>query len=178
MEFSNTKKKFGVPTKILHWAIFALFVSQYFLVYRREYFADTNPDKLQYILLHKAFGLIILTLGILMILWRQVGQRPDMPVNMTPYQNLLAKCVHTLLYLSMLVMPLSGLGMSLWNGYSVSFFGLFTIPSFTKNPLIGDTLYVTHVWSSYVIIGLVILHVLGALYHYLYKRDQVMQRMF
>ena len=68
MALANTKKEFGTLTKLLHWTIFALFVVQYFLVYRREYFPKNSPEKIQYILLHKSFGLCVLFLAVLMIM--------------------------------------------------------------------------------------------------------------
>ena len=53
MPLINTQKKWGLVTKLLHWGFFILFCAQYFLVYRREYFANNAPEKTQYILLHK-----------------------------------------------------------------------------------------------------------------------------
>lgn len=177
MTFTNSQNKFGILTKLLHWSIFVIFVLQFFLVYRREYFPKDAPEKLQYILLHKSFGLLVLFLAVLMIVWRKIGTRPSYPLNMSGAEIALAKSVHGLLYLCMLVMPLAGIGMSLYAGYGVSFFGLFTIPGLEKNEGLNELFFLTHQWTSYLIIGLVSLHVFAALYHQFYKRDQVLKRM-
>ncbi len=177
MSLQNSTEKFGSLTKLLHWTIFILFVIQYFLVYRREYFPKDSPEKLQYILLHKSIGVVVLVLALLMIGWRYVGNRPPIE-SANACEKMLAKLTHFLLYAAMLIMPLSGIGMSLYAGYSVSVFGWFNLPlSVVKNEALGNILYTTHVWSSYVVIGLVALHILASLYHHFIRKDDVLKRM-
>ena len=178
MPFQNTSEKFGSLTKFLHWSIAILFFIQYFLVYRREYFPNDTREKLQYLLLHKSLGICVLFLALTMILWRKIGTRPLMPKSMTRRELLAAKSTHILLYIAMFLMPLSGIFMSIFAGYAVSFFGLFDLPMlFAKNESIGTVLYKTHVASSYLIIALVGVHTAAALYHHYIKRDNVLQRM-
>jgi cytochrome b561 len=177
MSLQNTPEKFGSLTKLLHWTIFLLFVIQYFLVYRREYFPKDSPEKLQYMLLHKSIGVVLLVLAVLMILWRYVGKRPP-PITTNALERIGAKLMHFLLYAAMLIMPLSGIGMSLYAGYSVSVFGWFNLPiTLEKNEALGNLFYTTHVWSSYAVIGLVGLHVLAALFHHFIRKDEVLKRM-
>lgn len=177
MTLQNSTERFGALTKLLHWTIFILFLGQYFLVYRREYFPKDSPEKLQYILLHKSIGVVLLLLAFFMLAWRHVGQRP-LPLNGNSLERYLAKITHILLYLCMLIMPLSGILMSLYAGYSVSVFGLFNLPfALTKNEALGNVMYTTHVWTSYAVIGLVSLHVLAALFHHFVRKDKVLTRM-
>lgn len=177
MFLKNTKEQFCGLTKMLHWSLFLLFLLQYFLVYRREYFPQNAPEKLQYILLHKSSGLLILALGMLMLFWRHIGTRPAMPSNMKSWEIRLAKLTHGLLYIAMLLMPISGITMSSFGGYPVAFFQLFTLPSVAKNKLYASLAHAIHVWASYIIIVIVSLHVLAALYHHFIKKDRVLTRM-
>jgi len=178
MPLHNTPEKFGTLTKFLHWTIFLLFVVQYYLVYRREYFPKDTNEKLQYLLLHKSLGIVVLLLAAFMLAWRHVGTRPLMPSNMALIERKAANVSHILLYVAMFIMPLSGIFMSIFGGYKVGFFGLFDLPMlFAKNEAIGNILYQTHVWSSYVIIGLVAIHVSAALYHHFVRKDNVLTRM-
>lgn len=87
MSLWNTKERFGVVFKICHWLVFALVASQFFLVYRRETFTDEMHEKLQYILLHKSLGVLILGLALLMVVVRHVGTRPFPATNMTPFSD-------------------------------------------------------------------------------------------
>ncbi|MGE3319646.1 MAG: cytochrome b [Candidatus Berkiella sp.] len=178
MTLQNTSEKFGTLTKFLHWVIFLLFVIQYYLVYRREYFPKDTNEKLQYILLHKSLGICVLLLAAFMLAWRNVGTRPLMPSNMALIERKAAKITHILLYVAMFIMPLSGIFMSMFGGYKISFFGLFEFPMlFAKNETMGNILYDTHVWSSYLIIGLVAIHASAALYHHFVRKDNVLRRM-
>src|SRR5207302_1478323 len=126
----NTPKQFGSLTKGLHWLIFILFVVEYFLVYRREYFPKESPEKLQYILLHKSIGVCLLLLALLLILWCYVGTRPSYSANMSRFESYVAKGTHFLLYVVMLLQPITGILMSSFGGRSVAVFGWFTLPTF------------------------------------------------
>lgn len=175
MAIRNTQEKFGSLTKLLHWLIFLLFVTEFFLVYRREYFPKGAPEKLQYILLHKSIGVCLLLLALLMITWRHVGQRPLL--NMPRREIVLAKLTHFLLYISMLLQPLTGICMSLYSGKGLSVFGLLSFPTVTPNPTWATFGHTLHVCSAYVIMGLVSLHVSAALYHHFIRRDHILKRM-
>lgn len=178
MPFKNTPEKFGSLTKFLHWSLLILFVVQYYLVYRREYFPKDTQEKLQYLLLHKSLGVCVLILAFIMLLWRNAGTRPAMPTNMTEREKSAAKYMHVALYVAMFIMPISGILMSIFAGYAVSFFGMFNLPMlFGKSEALGNVFYQTHVWSSYAIIGLVSAHALAAFYHHFIKQDDVLKRM-
>ncbi len=178
MSFQNTPEKFGSLTKFLHWIIFILFVAQYYLVYRREYFPKDTNEKLQYLLLHKSLGICVLIIAFIMLMWRKVGTRPLMPSSMTPIEQKAANTMHILLYVAMFIMPISGILMSTFGGYPIGFFGLFKLPMlFAKNETFGGIFYQTHVWSSYAIIALVSGHALAAFYHHFVKKDNVLRRM-
>lgn len=177
MSLENSAEKFGSLTKLLHWSIAALFITQFFLVYRREYMPENSPESLQYILLHKSLGVVVLFLALLMIFWRYVGARPIMPMNMSKFEILAAKVVHFLLYLSMLVMPITGYLMSSLGGYGVSLFGWKLPNPFVKNEFLAGIFHETHVVTSYVIIAIVVGHILAALYHHFIRKDNVLRRM-
>lgn len=178
MALQNSPNKFGDLTKFLHWLIALLFVIQYFLVYRRESFPNDTNEKLQYLLLHKSLGICVIVLALVMLAWRRVGIRPSMPSSMSLLEITVARYMHIALYAAMLIMPLSGILMSLYGGYPVAFFGLFEFPKLgAKNEAMGSFFYTTHVWSSYIIIGLVALHAGAALYHHFIKKDDVLKRM-
>jgi len=178
MALNNTKDRFGSLTKFLHWTIFILFVLQFFLVYRQDYFPKGSPEKLQYMLLHESFGFCVLILALFMITWHYVGVRPQMPRDMPTSQIFAAKTVHFLLYLTMLFQPITGFVMSQLGGYKVSLFGWFIFPTLIeKNKEIGHLVFKAHMWDSYVIIALVSMHVLASLYHHFIKKDMILKRM-
>ncbi len=177
MSFKNTAKKFGSLTKILHWSIFLLFCLQYFLIYRRNFFEDNAPEKLEYIFLHKSVGMLLFMLALLMLIWRHFGQRPSYPGQPAPWEIFLSKVTHGLLYVVMLAMPLTGMLMSQLSGYGMKFFGLQVPNPFEVNKELSSLFHDAHEITGWVIIALVSLHLLAALYHHFIKKDNVLKRM-
>ena len=180
MALINTREQFGSVTKLLHWSIFILVIIQYTLVYARAYLPEDALEKLQYILLHKSFGLVVFIFTFLMLLTRQLGHRPPYPENAPWYENLLAKIVHFLLYACLFLMPIAGILMTVLGGRPLAIFGYpFTTPSFIHpNKPLGELFYHAHVYASYVLLFLVGLHLIGTLYHHFILKDNVLTRMW
>lgn len=177
MSLINTTETFGSLTKLLHWTLFVLFILQFYLVYQHGFVAKESPWHDRLIFLHVSFGFVTAIFALLFIFTRIIGKRP-IYINTSPFETFLAKAVHFLLYVVMLVQPLSGMMMSLAGGYDVSVFGLFTITAFAqKNEPLSHFLFQVHVWNSYMIIALVSLHALAALFHHFIRRDRVLIRM-
>lgn len=177
LQLSNNPAKFGAITKFVHWSIVILFLTQFTLIYCRWSLPDGAPEKLQYILLHKSLGVLLLGLGVFMVLWRHVGQRPEMLDSMPLWEALAARISHLVLYVCILLMPLTGFLMSQYSGYGVKFFGL-SLPQWvsTSKPT-ASTFHTAHQYVSYVVIGIVAIHVLAALKHHFIDKDTVLRRM-
>jgi cytochrome b561 len=163
--------------KTLHWLIVLLLIAQFI-------FAWTMPDIKRdtpvttLISLHFTFGMIILAVAIVRLLWRLTHPEPPPEESIPPWQTTSARIVHWLLYVLIFVVPILGWINASWRGMPIVMFGL-TVP-----PLIGTrapgwqwTGDVHGLLANYAMLGLVGLHVLAALYHYVVRRDGVLQRM-
>lgn len=65
-----------------------------------------------------------------------------------------------------------------FRGYAIDYFGLATIPQILPAvPALAGRTGDIHTLVSYVLLGVVGLHVLAALYHHLRLRDRVLTRM-
>ena len=79
-----------------------------------------------------------------------------------------------------LIVPASGYTMSTLLGYPVDVFGLFEFPMlFDKNKELGEIFRSTHWILAYFMIGIVTLHITGAMKHRLFDGDEndVLKRM-
>lgn len=177
MPLANTSRQFGSLTKFLHWTIFILFCAQYFLINRRDYFPKGDSRIIEYTLLHKSIGILLLALAVVFILWRHAGTRPKLPGSSPRWQILLARVTHSLLYIVLLLMPFSGIMMSMFSGYGASFFGLDLPMLFDENKAISGFFHEMHEIMAWIIIALVGLHIVGALYHHFKLKDNVLKRM-
>jgi len=169
--------RWGWVSQTLHWLIVALVVVQVTLWLL---FDDLPPGmrKLTLIARHKSFGITILGLAIVRLLWRWLNPTPELPPTLRPYERNLARFTHALLYLLLFAMPLSGWTMSSARGFPVSWFGLVQLPDLVpKNKPLYAALLTTHGVLACALAAVVTLHVLAALKHHFVLRDDVLRRM-
>jgi len=144
------------------------------------YMADLpgkDPNRMTLYSLHKSVGMCILILVVARLAWRLYDVRPRNPKVAKP-MLLAAHAVHYLLYAFMFIQPITGWLMSSAAGYNPTFFGLFTFPGIVpKDPTMVGTYIELHEISAWILLGLFVAHVGGALYHYFFVKDDVLQRM-
>jgi cytochrome b561 len=89
-----------------------------------------------------------------------------------------ARIVHWLLYLLLFVVPILGWINASWRGFPIVMFGL-ELPKLlaARAPGWAWTGDVHVMLANYAMLTLVGLHVFAALYHWLGRRDRVLQRM-
>lgn len=177
MSLRNTTTRWGSVTQLLHWLIVALIITQVTLATLAEDL-PLGMKKLAMYARHKSFGITILGLVVLRLLWRWTNPTPELPTTLKPYERVLAQVTHAALYLLLFAMPLTGWMMSSARGFPVSWFGLAQLPDLVpRNRGLYETLKSTHDNLALVLYGVVGLHVLAALKHHFVMRDDVLRRM-
>ncbi len=177
MQNKNLPTRYGAVAQTFHWLIAALIVTQFVLANMAEDL-PLGIHKLALLARHKSFGMTVLMLAVLRLLWRLNHPPPDLPTSMKPLERMLARATHIVFYVFLFAMPLSGWLMSSAKNYSVSWFGLFTWPNLIgKNEAAFDLLRSTHQILSGVLLAIAILHILAALKHHFWDRDDVLLRM-
>src|SRR5665213_3585708 len=155
----STPTRYGAVAQTFHWLIATLIVIQFVLAYT----ADDLPlgaHKLALLARHKSFGMTVLMLAVLRLLWRLKHPPPELPSGMTPLERILARGTHVAFYVLLFAMPLTGWLMSSAKNYSVSWFGLFTWPNLIgKNETAFKLLLSTHHILSYALFGIAVLHI-------------------
>lgn len=162
-------------TLAAHW-LSALAVALAFgLAWFRE---SSESDALRASLLglHRQAGLLVLILlGIRLIArWRGSRQDPELP----PLLHLASQASQWLFYALLLAMPLLGWAMTSAQGHALQLFNVIPLPTLqTVNPDLADTLQEWHELIATALLGLIILHVLAAVWHHWFRRDQVLASM-
>jgi cytochrome b561/polyisoprenoid-binding protein YceI len=177
MTIGNTTTRWGSISRFLHWLIVALIAIQATLGLSGR-LLPLGAEKLAMLARHKSIGITILGLAALRLLWRWLNPTPPLPSNLTPRERLLARCTHTLLYVLLFAMPLTGWIMSSARGFPVSWFGLYQLPDLvSKNAALHGAMVRTHAVLAIALGLTVALHVAGALKHHYILKDDTLRRM-
>lgn len=161
----------------LHWLIAILVFSGWGLGWW-AHDLPASPDKARYFSWHKWIGVTVFLLALARAGWRATHAAPPLPATTAPWQASAARVSHFLLYVLMLVLPLSGWLMSSAKGFQTVYFGVIPLPDLlAKNEPLGKLLSEIHEQLAYALAALVGLHAAAALKHHFVDKDGVLRRM-
>ena len=177
MNVVNSSTQYGSVAKFFHWitalGIFGM-VPVGFLMHD---IAD-KAMKGQVYNMHKLTGLTILTLMGFRVMWAIVNPKPVLPANTAAWERFTEKMVHGLLYLMLIIMPISGWIMSTASGHSPHLGDLILhLPGIDKYKPTAEIAAGIHKTTALILIGFVSLHILAAFKHHFVDRDNVLRRM-
>ena len=166
------------PRKLvaLHWlTVLCVLLAATFILTRDQ--LDGRAVRMWLLEGHRHFGLIVFLLFFVRVALRiRLGKLP--PLHESHWTlRWAAGLTHVALYAILLVLPLLGWALSNAQDLPVHFFGL-TLPALVApDEDLGDQLQAWHTDAAWILLGLVCLHILGALYHHFVVRDRVLRAM-
>lgn len=175
---------------LIHW-LTALFIIGLLAIGKYMVGLDaTDPLRFTLTQSHKTFGILVLALSVLRILWRLTHKAPPHPTGAPGWEKFCANASHLAFYALIFILPLSG-----WAMVSVSTLNIDTILfnriELPHLPLIewlgladADAqktwehhFHEAHHVAGYVLIGLLVVHIGAALKHHFIDKDDVLNRM-
>lgn len=128
---------------------------------------------------HKSVGLTVLGLSLVRLFWRLTHGFPRLPEHMATWEITLARANHLAFYALMIVVPLAGWIMVSPGSRPLVWFGLFDVPKLpvVKGSLLAGAAHEAHEILAFAMVGLLVLHIAGALKHHFIDRDDVLARM-
>ena len=174
---TETSSRYTGVAIALHWAMAALLLFMIWLGWNME----DNEARFQ---LHKSIGITILFLALARLAWRFANPPPPLPDGMPKLEKTASHAVHIAFYVLMIGIPMGGWLMVSVSPFQVAtvLYGLVSWPHlpFTEG-LISKDLYefveFFHSKGAWVIIGLLALHVAGAVKHEFGAEDGVLKKM-
>lgn len=161
----------------LHWVIALLIIPLVSL----SFFLEDLPKIIRptAIMLHKSCGLTILVLMVVRLIYLFKSGRPTLPATMPRWEVLFARGVQLALYVSVIAMAMVGWIMSMLSNHTPVWFGVISLPlpGIVPNEAWADIFFQSHQIIAWVLIGLIGLHVVGALKHVIIDKDKVMDSM-
>ena len=162
---------------LLHWLMAALLIAELGLgLWMTGLPKDASGIRAYWFNIHKSLGMVLGLLISVRIIWAAMRPRiASLPMGRT--QQVLALFNHRLLYLFMLLAPLSGFLGSVFSGYPIRFFGL-------KLPKLAERwedakafMSIVHEFSVYTLMLLIAVHVLAFAHHQFILKDGLIRRM-
>lgn len=172
---SSDPLKYNNIQVLLHWltallVLFMLVMGQFSL----EQTPNSDPGKMMALRGHMIFGAVILLLTLIRIVWRRRSPQPSHATTGNPLLDKVAVSTHFALNILALLITLSGIGIALQAGlWDIVFAGKGSLPEdfFSFPPRIA------HGILTKLLTVLIILHLLGALYHQFILKDGLFSRM-
>lgn len=178
MQWRNTAKTWGLLAIGLHWVTVIIIIGQFSLglwMVELNYY-DSWYKQAPYI--HKSIGILLFVLIVFRLAWRWQNTKPDELPSHTHFERQAAQVIHTMLYVLMFAIMLSGYLISTADARSIEVFGLFEVPAviYGLNRQ-EDIAGAVHLVLAVSILILVMLHALAALKHHFVDRDRTLLRM-
>jgi len=158
-------KKYHISIRIIHWLMAFLVIGMITSgIYMEDLDKDDSIRSLLYSL-HKSFGVCVLLLFIVRILLRLITKTPPFPTIFPKAVVFITKAGHAILYVLMLVIPLSGVVMSNAAGYSVNIFG-YALPKIVEtNKELSHFAGEVHEILPLIMIAVLVAHIFAAFKH-------------
>ena len=173
MSILNNKTKYGLLSKLFHWLTAAGLIVQIPLGF---YLVDLDFDQARVDIenYHILFGLIIFYITLIRLIFKVLKPIPDFKGSTFLGQKFIARLNHLLVYLALLTVTTSGILKKLFNGESIVIF--FKKINLTYNYELSEQFYSIHILANYALIGLITLHILAALFHKFFLRENILKR--
>jgi cytochrome b561 len=176
----NTETSYGIVAVALHWFMAVILIGLVAVGLYMVALPDVGFDttKIWLILYHKEFGILVLVLATLRLVWRVINALPRLVEHLPEWQKVVARFVHLCFYALMFALPITGWLMSSAAGFPVSFFGLFYLPDLIPyDDYLFQRFIVIHKWLGYALIPLIVIHAGAALRHHFVFRDDTLRKM-
>lgn len=187
MQTATQARRYSTVAIWLHWSIALLIIANLLVGSVME--SQPAPLKGTLVGLHAAAGLLVLLLSVLRVIWRLMNPPPPLSQSMAWWESLSAHVAHYALYILMIGMPLAGWAIlsahPIRPGGGVTLFANVKMPpllfiSRWQDPFqktMHDRFVDIHYVGAWILFGVLLLHIAGALKHQFIDREPEFARM-
>ena len=135
---------------------------------------DFGEKRLTIESIHVTLGLSILYLTILRLIYKSFNPTPALQNSIFPGQKIIAKLNHFFLYISVLIITISGALKKLYNGEELDMF--FFNLEIKDNFEMAEIFYEIHIIGNYTLIALITLHISAVIIHKVLFKENLLKR--
>tara|TARA_B100000900_G_scaffold300041_1_gene258606 strand:- start:652 stop:1179 length:528 start_codon:yes stop_codon:yes gene_type:complete len=173
MRLINNSSEYGLISKILHWLSAAVLLIQiplgFYLVD-----LDFSDKRLTIESIHVILGLGIFYLTIIRLIYKLFNPTPALQNNLFNGQRVIAKLNHIFLYLTILIITVSGALKKLFNGEILDLF--FLNLEIRDNFDLAEFFYEIHIIGNYILVALISLHIIAVIIHKVLFKENLLKR--
>jgi cytochrome b561 len=174
---NNRMHNWDAVAKSFHWVLAVLILGQLILGQVAER-ARLSPLKLDLFVWHKSIGVTILLLVIFRFAWRLTHPPPVAPTGTPAWETKLARIGHTLLYILMFAVPLTGWWISDTSWIPFKAFWLIPVPDLMPaNRELSELAAGVHGGLTKLLLLVVLIHIAAALRHHFLLHNEILNRM-
>ena len=172
-------QKYHPLLRVIHWAMTLTILGLIALGWYMDSLPPDTPGKYDLYDWHKLFGVLVLFSWFLRIVVRNMTRVPPLPEGIKPIEKKLSHFVHYAIYAFMIIIPTTGILMTIYAGYKVPILNSLLKDIVEKNENRSDWFDTLHQYFAYTLLALVVLHIAGALKHRFFepKENDVIKRM-
>jgi cytochrome b561 len=178
MPAKNTASRYGWISMGLHWFMAVMIIGMFGLgLWMRELsYYDPWYNDAPYI--HKSIGILLLSVLMLRIIWRNINIRPTHDPTLKTWEKSTAHLTHLAMYGLLLALMTAGYLISTADGRSIEVFSWFSVPA-TIHDLSNqeDIAGEVHEILAWTLIISAAVHALAALKHHFINRDTTLLKM-
>jgi cytochrome b561 len=169
--------RWDMVARALHWLIALLVFVQIPLGWTAAVW-ELSPAKLDLFVWHKSLGVLVLVLMALRIGWRVTHRPSRWPAAMGRCERIAAVLTHAMLYLLLVLLPVTGWIVNAAAGVPFSIFWRVPLPAIVgPDEALAETFARVHLGLSLALFALLALHIVAALRHHFVVRDDILAGM-
>tara|TARA_B100000767_G_C19379324_1_gene375237 strand:+ start:22 stop:549 length:528 start_codon:yes stop_codon:yes gene_type:complete len=174
--FKNNITKYGLIAKIFHWLTFLILIAQIPFGF---YLVDLEFSEARIELedIHILIGISIFYLVLFRLIWKLINPTPKPWREFFKGQIIIANINHYLLYISIFTITGSGALKKLYMGEKLNFF-FFKYQLKDFNFELSDIFYSIHIYSNYLLIALICIHIFAVITHHIFFKDKILNKIF
>lgn len=170
---------YGTTARLFHWIMALMIIAMLPAggIMVQEGLDRALQDRL--FIFHKNMGVLILVLMLARLAWRFLNPPDPLPPGVPALTARLAGLAHGALYVLVLFMAVTGYVRVTMGGFPIEGLGALGLhPLLPRNDAIAEIAKTAHFYGRFALLAVLALHLGGALYHLVVKRDGIFRRMW
>ncbi len=175
----NRPHRYGLVAVFLHWIIAITVVVEFSLGLFMTGMGYYDPMSQLLPHIHESLG-VLLAIGIVVrIGWSMINCRPTPGRGVGPLARLISRLVQRSMHVLLVAIVVFGYLLSTAEGEGIPVFDWFVMPALMNPQVKGeeDLCLLLHLWLAWILMGLVFLHMAGALKHHFWDHDETLRKM-